>query len=190
MLRYIFTIITLIGLLTIESSCSGGSSRHRGDYENNDDYEEHANRRNFFGNMKGNLGSGYSDHSDSYSSRANSYSGYSKSIEYFQHLAAGDDYDAMLDALGAIIGDFERLSDRYLAGNMTDKEVGTALQEICARYAPIIDRLSEASSAGELTYRQHEKQIELFIEFQEFVNSLLERVGIDVESEEFSRIFD
>lgn len=85
--------------------------------------------------------------------------------EKILRLAESDDYDAMLSELSKGMKEIKALSKKYFAGKLTDNELAQELEAIQKKYQPIYTRLGEASSNGDLNWKQHQKQIKLFADW-------------------------
>lgn len=104
----------------------------------------------------------------------------SYSEEYLQSVAASDDYDAMLDCMFARIDELKALENEYLGGNMPDKVAKAKGDQIVAKYMPVEKALDKANAAGELTYDQHKRQMELVGEYMQELEQVSQRVGNDL----------
>ncbi|MBD5303764.1 MAG: hypothetical protein HDS18_03310 [Bacteroides sp.] len=110
------------------------------------------------------------------------YSGAKYSPEEIEILIEGEDYDAMINAMFSQVKELKGVKNEYFKGNMPDKVAEERVEEIKKRYAPLRDKLSQASSEGSLTYNQHKRQVKLFGEYQKLVVSIISRLGNDLES--------
>lgn len=114
----------------------------------------------------------------------------SYSYEDIQQLSQSDDYDGMLDALSTCVDECATVKDKYLDGNLKDKEAQSRIEQIEHRYEPLINALSEAESKGELTYDQHQRQMELtkqaMGEALDGIGRALDDAGVDIDDLEDS----
>lgn len=163
-------ICMLFGLILVSEGCAGCSHRHRRARQLHNERTERSARYD-----------SDDDRSDNPKGRRNKdYTTSNYTSEDIQSLAEGNDYDAMLQAMFAQLNELKGVKKEYFRGNMADKEAEKRVNEIKQKYAPVYDKLSEASSSGELNYNQHKKQIKLFGEYQKLLVSILSRLGSDI----------
>lgn len=107
------------------------------------------------------------------------------SSEEIHEVSASDDYDAMIDALNAGVEECAAVKDEYLKGDMADKDAEHKIEEITGRYEPLLDKLADADSKGELTYNQHKALAEItaqaFNHALDGVNKVLNDAGLSTE---------
>lgn len=107
------------------------------------------------------------------------------SREEIRKVSAYSDYGAMIDALNAGEEECVAVKDEYLEGDMVGKDAEHRIKEITYRYEPLLDKLADADSKGELTYNQHKDLAEITAQVfnQELVgvNKVLDDMGFSTE---------
>ncbi len=68
----------------------------------------------------------------------------------------------MMNCLEGEIMELKSVGDIYFSGDMSDKEARDQFESIENKYKPVFDALLQATSDGELNWKQHKKQIKLF----------------------------
>lgn len=104
-----------------------------------------------------------------------------RSSDNISLIAEGTDYDDMIECLYSQLGEIRALRKEYFRGNIPDKEVESRMNEIMEKYRPVSEALEKASGEGALNYNQHKKQMKLARDYMEELNSILNRLGRDLE---------
>lgn len=102
------------------------------------------------------------------------------SSEEVANIAEGEDYDEMLEVLSSQLQELKDLKSEYFGGDLSDRSAEERMNEIGEKYKPVMDALEKASSEGALTYNQHKRQMKLFAEYIQLINSLGSRIGEDL----------
>lgn len=171
-IRFLITC-ALLGLIVMSEGCAGCSHRHRRARE------RHKERIEIRANYDSDDDDGRSRRDRRNRSKERSV-GVRYSAENIQTLAAGEDYDAMLDAMFSKLNELRSLKNEYFRGDMPDKEVESRMKEIEEKYAPVEKALEQAQSDGLLTYNQHKRQMQLIADYMKEVNSVCNRLGFDL----------
>ncbi|MDE5791769.1 MAG: hypothetical protein K2H96_11155 [Muribaculaceae bacterium] len=170
-MKGIFRILTyiLIGAFCMGvTSCAGCAHRHRKKRERAEySAQERRERRS---DRVSRSGKGDRD-----------YNYTALSSDNISQIAAGTDYDEMIECLYSQLGEIRSLRKEYFRGNMSDKEVETRMNEIMEKYRPVSEALEKASGEGALNYNQHKKQMKLLGEYMDELNSIGNKLGSDLD---------
>ena len=102
--------------------------------------------------------------------------------DYISNLVETENYDAMFKCLNNEIKEIRKLKNDYFGGKLTDNEVKERAMLIEKKYEPIVKKLEEADSNGELNYNQHKKQLNLISERIKIYIEIFNKLGDDFEN--------
>lgn len=103
------------------------------------------------------------------------------SSEAICQIANGEDYDKMIDCLFNQLEEIKAVKKEYFKGDLPDKEAKIQMSEIANKYNPIHQTLQKASEEGALNYNQHKRQMKLWGEYVDELNSVAAKLGMDMD---------